>query len=273
MSSNNICVIAATNSTTKNGEVLDYVQLASIAAERVKHFLGLETYLLTNDTNNLKSYPIFKDVIVNEPTKISHRSVAAGKDHIQYSWFNDTRVDAFKITKGLADKVLMIDADYMVNSDLLKDWVETDYPFKMFDRAIDVSKQNEFKQYFPTNDVTQRWATAMCWNNSKEAEVIFETARMVRDNYDFYASMFLMLKGLYRNDLAFSVACHLHNIPVKEEMLLWNSPPSAYIRSTKDYWIVEFEKYVIRWWFDIHVLNKQYAMDPELMNQLRLKNV
>ena len=273
MSSNNICVIAATNSTTKNGEVLDYVQLASIAAERVKHFLGLDTYLITSDSSNLKSYSIFKDVIVTAPTRVSHRSVVAGEDRIQYSWFNDTRIDAFKLTKGLANKVLMIDADYMVASDLLKDWVETDYPFTMFDQAFDISRRGEFKKYFPSNDIAQRWATAMCWNDSEEAETVFETARMVRDNYEFYATMFFMLTGLYRNDLAFSIACHLHNISVNDNINLWNLPVTAQIRSTNDRWIVDLEKTVISWWFDVHVLNKRYAIDSHLMNQLRLKNV
>lgn len=277
MSSNKaICVIAASNSYTLDGKLIDYIQLASIAAERVKFFLNLDTYLITEDIESAKEYKsFFADILINSPKKISKRTMLSNDELIQYNWKNDSRIEVFNLTKHLADKILMIDADYMIASDQLKVWLNTDYPFILFDTAIDAAGSGVYNnKYFPSNDITQCWATAMCWTTSYEAEIIFDTAKMVRDNYEFYATMLCMPKGVYRNDLAFSVACHLHNIPLNKNQKLWNLIPTArleYFDKIKQ-WLIYSNNKVVRWNHDIHILNKQYAIDKTLMDNLRLRH-
>jgi hypothetical protein len=276
MSLNKICVIAANNSTTSEGKLIDYVQLASIAAERVKYYLGLDTYILTDNESQAKKYSNFAGILTHIPTTISNRSMIAGQDIIQYNWINDARIDAYKLTKDIAKKVLMIDADYMVASDQLSLWLKVDSPFLIFNKALDISGAGVYdSQYFPSNDITQRWATAISWNNCLEAEAIFETAKMVRDNYDFYAVMLGMPKKPFRNDLAFSVACHLHNVSTFEYPQLYNLLPNGVVEynvKSKE-WIVVVNDKCLRWYNDIHILNKNYAIDYSMMNQLRLRNV
>jgi hypothetical protein len=277
MSSNDkICIISANNSLTSTGETLDYMQLASIAANRVRYYLGLSTYLITSDIEISKKYSNFAGVIEYIPQKISKRSVIAGKEIIQYEWFNDSRIDVFHLTKNIASKVLMIDADYMIASDQLGVWLNNDYPFTMFNVANDIINSNIYAaKYFPSNDIPQRWATAICWDNSAEAEIIFKTAKMVRDNYEFYAAMLGMPKTPFRNDVAFSVACHLHNIPYSNYQQLWNLPPAGkiYNNRNKNSWVACFNNECLLWDNDIHILNKEYAINLELMNELRLTNV
>lgn len=271
-----ICVIAANNSYTNDNKLVDYLQLASIAAERVKYYLGLSTYLITDDINAAKEYTIFADYIESNPTTINKRNVIAGDSTIQYSWKNDARIDAFKLTKGLANKVLMIDADYMVASDQLSVCLKNDSHFWLFSNALDITGSGIYaKKYFPSNDIPQRWATAMCWDHSIEAEVVFETAKMVRNNYEFYALMLGMPKAPFRNDVAFSVAAHLHNIPTSYNPRLWNLPPAGvlYYNDNVAQWVVGFGEKCFRWNNDIHILNKMYAIDYTLMEQLRLHNV
>lgn len=269
------CVIAANNSQTDTGEILDYIQLASIAADRVKYYLGLSTYLITSDINTAKKYSNFAGIIEHTPVKINKRNMIAGNGTIQYEWFNDARIDAFNLTKDIADKILMIDADYMIASDRLQVWLNNDYPFTIFNIASDITHTGIYNsKYFPSNDINQRWATAMCWNNNAEGEIIFETARMVRDNYEFYAVMLGMPKIPFRNDVAFSIACHLHDIPFFDSQKLWNLPPAGYILySDKHYWLATFGNECVVWKNDIHILNKEYAIKSNLMNQLRLVNV
>jgi hypothetical protein len=115
----------------------------------------------------------------------------------------------------------------------------------------------------------------MCWDYSEEAEVIFKTAEMVRDNYEFYAVMLGMPKSPFRNDVAFSVACHLHNVPVYQYQTLWNLLPAANVKFLKkrEQMLVTVGDKSIMWNFDFHVINKQYAIDTSLMNELRLTNV
>jgi hypothetical protein len=271
-----ICVIAANNSYTGDDRLLDYLQLASIAAERVKYYLGLPTYLITSDVDAAKEYTIFAGYIKGIPTIVNKRNVIAGDSTIQYAWKNDARIDAFNLTKGLANKVLMIDADYMVASDQLSVHLKNDSPFWMFTKALDVTGSGIYlNNYFPSNDIHQRWATAMCWDHSTEAEVIFETAKMVRDNYEFYALMLGMPRAPFRNDVAFSIASHLHNIPLTSTQRLWNLPPAGHVvhKERSNSWLVSFGEKVFTWHNDIHILNKMYAIDSFLMDQLRLKNV
>lgn len=277
MSSNDaICVIAANNSKTADDKNIDYIQLASIAADRVKYYLDLPTYIISADLDEASKYSNFAGILTSTPTKITKRNVMAGNDHIQYDWLNDTRISAFELTKGLADRVLMIDADYMVASAQLRIWVNSDNPFSIFTSVKDLSNRGIYSsKYLPSNDIIQRWATAMCWDHSEEAEAIFETAKMVRDNYDFYAVMFGMPKSLFRNDVAFSVACHLFNVPAYENQQLWNLVPAANIKYSEKMkeWLLLFNDTCVIWNHDVHVLNKQYAIDPALMDQLRLNNV
>lgn len=295
MSSNDkACVIIANNTYTDDNKLVDYKSLANIAAERIKYYLGLKTYLITDDlytveldtnlTFNHTSNFNFAGVIQSKTKSkiVSQRGMIAGNDTIRYPWRNDSRIDAFETTRGLADKILMIDADYMISSDALNAWVNSDVPFTMFDRAHDVRGSNIYSVNFPTNDVRQRWATAMCW--TPEAEPIFETAKMVRDNYEFYALMLGMPTAPFRNDLAFSVAAHLHNVPMIDPLRLYNLPPAGHVfradmkhRSgtpfDEDNWVVYYGEQCFKWYNDIHVLNKEYAINPELMDRLRLKNV
>lgn len=271
-----ICVISASNTKTGDDQIIDYIKLASIAADRVKYFLGIPTYLITDDVKQGETYANFAGVLKDIPTKITKRNVIAGDAVIQYDWLNDARINAFNLTKDLADKVLMIDADYMIASDQLKAWLHNDYPFMIFNHAEDILGTATYSmRYFASNDIPQRWATAICWSNTPEAEGIFETAKMVRENYAFYATMLGLPKTPFRNDLAFSVACHLHNVPCLDYQKLWNLPPSGVIlkKQTTDYWVATFNDKCITWNHDVHVLNKRYAIDDSLMNHLRLTNV
>lgn len=277
MSSNRICVIAANNTYTEEGKFIDYIQLANIAAERAKYYLDLPTFIITEDKSYAKKFKSFAGIIEHNPTKINRRAVLAGNDHITYKWYNDSRIDAFDLTKDIADKILMIDADYMIASDQLSVWLKTDYPFLIFNSAYDITGLGVYKNnYFPSNDIVQRWATAICWTNTEEAQAVFSAAKMVRENYDFYSTMLEFPKSPFRNDLAFSVACHLLNISLNNTIKLFNLIPSCtveYSDKIKE-WLIYYDlDKCMRWNYDLHILNKNYAMDYELMNNLRLQNV
>jgi hypothetical protein len=275
MSLSKICVIAANNSITVDGKEIDYIALASIAAERVKYYLGLDTFILTNDIFAAEKYPIFSKILFAEPTKISQRHVRAGNDLIQYEWKNDLRIDVFQYTYGWADRVLLLDADYMIVSNQLEEWLKIDSHFCIFNKSYNLNSAGmELDDYLPSNDIIQRWATAICYDHSMESKVIFDTAKMVRDNYPFYALMCGMPQHVYRNDLAFSIACHLHNVPTYDNMGLWNLPVNGHVTrlDNSNHWALTIDNETVLWNYDLHIMNKNYAIDTNLMNQLRLNN-
>lgn len=271
------CVIAANNSKTADGQTLDYLALASIAAQRVKHYLDIPVYLLSNETiihNDVMKE--FNGVYKLNPGVVSKRTMVTDNDTIQYNWLNDSRIDVFTLTSKLANKILMIDADYLIASDQLKVWLDNDEPFQMFDRVVDLTGRGTYdRKYFPSNDIVQRWATAMCWDQSKEAKAIFETASMVRDNYEFYALMLGMQPSQFRNDLAFSVACHLHSVPTSSQTLFNLPADSEIVGQTAnkfDWWYFKTNESLALWDNDIHILNKKFAIDPEAMKHLKLNH-
>lgn len=271
---NKLCLIAATNSKTKNNETLDYIDLAVIAAKRVKRYLDIPVFLLTSDTN-VRENEVFDKILIISKSITSNRKMLAGSDHIEYDWHNDLRINAYELTKTYADKILMIDADYMVASDQLNAWLDCDSNFQIFDKVIDVTGRSLYKNYFPSNDILQRWATVMCWQPSDEASIIFKTAQMVRDNYEFYSLMLGMPAKPYRNDLAFSVACHLHNVP-QSSLSLFNLPPDSFLfvkQSYPDAWMIQHQHHVNFWSGDLHVMNKSYAIDFSLRNELNIQDV
>lgn len=275
MSLSKACVIAATNSQTEDGKTIDYIELACIAAERVRYYLGIPVFLLTQDIL-VETPNSFDGMMTAIHPASSLRAMIAGDDTVRYRWHNDARIDAYEATKNLADKILMIDADYMVSSDMLKPWLESDSPFHIFDHARDVTGRESYSSLLPSQDITMRWATAICWQYCDEARAIFDTAKMVRDNYEFYALMLGMPKSPFRNDVAFSVACHLHNVLLTGMPGLANLPPDSelFIKSNEySTWMIQNGNKVNLWSGDLHVLNKSYATDPSRMDELRMRNV
>lgn len=277
MSSNKICVIAANNSITEDNKVIDYIQLASIAAERVKYFLGLPTVIITDDVEEVAKYPVFYGAINQKSITPSKRIMIAGDDTIQYNWYNDSRIDAFELTKHIGKRILMIDADYIIASDQLIHWINADYPFMIFNNVYDITGRKIYDntKYLPSNDIVQRWATAICFDHSEESRLVFDTVRMVKENYTFYSLMTGMPSSPYRNDLAFSIACHLHNIPFNSQTL-YNLPPDATLNllpQNKNQWLAIYGTSGVIWNCDVHILNKMYAIEQLKMNELRLQNV
>lgn len=271
-----ICVIAANNSQTTDGKMIDYIQLANVAASRVKLHLNIPVFLVTSNAGlQASSISNFDSSFTIITSVKSQRRMIAGEESIQYEWYNDMRVDVYDIFRHVAEKILMIDADYMIASDLLKPWLESDAPFQIFDKTVDVTGRDLYNSvYFPSNDIIQRWATAICWTPCDEAKVIFDTARMVRENYEFYSLMLGMPAIPYRNDVAFSVACHLHNVPLSPQRL-FHLPQDSYLFAKSSYpetWMIRNGHLVNLWSGDLHILNKSYAIDPALLEELKIKN-
>jgi len=276
---NNGCVIVANNTVMKDGRLLDYVAMAEVAALGVRKYLKMPVTLLTTDPNARGN---FDSIVVIPARQTSRRAMVSGTDTIVYDWDNDHRIDAFDYSPY--GKTLMIDADYIVMSGLLGTWITMLDPsnsFITFASAIDVTSRGLYQNRFlPDQSISQVWATAMSW--TKEAKPIFEAAKMVRDNYEMYAMLTGMPSAPFRNDVAFSIALHLLEFKtshMKYFFRLTNLPPDSSIVSNiikdgmlpslvlsypNDNQTMAQSRTLKLWSSDIHVLNKNYAYDPEI---------
>lgn len=254
--SNGAAIIAS------NTHGLDYIALAAINAKLIRKHLQIPICLLTPD---LEDHPEF-DVVIKIPDKQgSNRSMLKGTEIITYEWKNDHRIDAYEHTPW--DRTLLVDADYIVSSDMLRPFLFSDQPFILMDSVYDVTGRHSFDhmKYLPNKSLKQAWATVMSFD--KKAKFVFEVANMVRENYAYYAAMFNWPARPFRNDFAFTVAGHLLNLP-RLPIRMPQLPADAFFECDKNGFKIKHGNNVLRWRSDLHVLNKTLAYDPSVLEPL-----
>jgi hypothetical protein len=171
----------------RNNEHIDYVAMARWSAKNIERHLGIETHIIINDSRTDSGLRHFKDV----------GTVA---------WHNTNRMDAYRLSPW--DRTLVLDADYVVASDQLRSVLDSDADFLAHRWAYDVTGCNTFEglNYFGDVGMPMWWATVMVFNKSKQAELIFDTMAMIRDNWTHYKNIYKNNTPTYRNDHALSIA-------------------------------------------------------------------
>jgi len=250
------CIIA------NNTGDLDYIGLAAINAQLIRQHLDIPVCLLTADPGD---HPGFDHVVLLEERPSSKRSMIKGDTHITYVWKNDHRIDA--IDHSPYARTLLLDADYLVLSDLLLPLLDCDQPFMIVDSVHDITGRHAFAgmKRVPDGSIDQRWATVMCFD--KRAGSIFDAAAMVRRDYGYYAAMFDWPVKPFRNDFAFSVAAHLLAVP-KLPFSMPQLPPDCTVQADNNGLKISHAGNVLRWKGDLHVLNKDIALDPSILEPL-----
>jgi hypothetical protein len=126
-------------------------------------------------------------------------------------WHNESRTDAYSLTPW--DQTLVLDADYVVASNQLKVLLDADQDFLAHRWAYDITGLNDFEglNYFGNNRMPMWWATVMMFRRSQQAELIFETMSMIKDNWNHYRHLYKNSLPAYRNDHALSIALGVVN--------------------------------------------------------------
>ena len=171
----------------RNNEHIDYVAMARWSARNIERHLGIPTHIVTDDSRTDSGSRHFAD---------------AGT----VTWHNTNRMDAYRFSPW--DRTLVLDADYVVASDQLRSILDCDADFLAHRWAYDVTVCNTFEglNYFGDVRMPQWWATVMVFNRSQQAELIFDTMAMIRDNWSHYRHIYKNNTSTYRNDHALSIA-------------------------------------------------------------------
>jgi len=127
------------------------------------------------------------------------------------------------------------------------------------------------RKLHPTG-ITMYWATVVYFKKGNFAEQFFKTVKHVRDNRQYYQSVYKWPGNLYRNDYSFSIAAHMlggfkdraipqlplptlyktfdtddvHSAPARNELIFYLEKP----KSLGDFMICKWKG------VDIHVMNK-----------------
>lgn len=241
-----------------------YLDMAAWCAERVRHFLNIPVAVVTNNLA-AKNETVFDHVIYADPLGENSRWFGDIKQHV--TWHNSNRVNAYNLSPW--EQTLVLDADFVVNSDQLKLVLDSSQEFMCFRSAYDLARPNEeFLNTFGTYQFPMYWATVMMFRRSNTAQYIFDTMQLIRENWKHYRDLYHIAQPTYRNDYALSIALGIMSgQTLKVDAIPW-SMPSVVPESTvtcfdNNYFVIDYQdaqgkhKQVSFYGVDFHAMGKR----------------
>lgn len=186
-----------------NNSQTDYYHLASVCAKKIKKHLNIPVTLLT-DSNTLSGKTFndsFDNIVEINSQKDNERKLFS---HLQ-GFYNDTRCQAYDHTPY--ETTLLLDVDYIVNSNTLKHFLQADQSFMMAEGIINFGNAED--ALVSPKSIKMKWATTIIFKKDKIAKAIFDQVKHIRNNYNFYVDMYGINSNNFRNDIAFSIAEHI----------------------------------------------------------------
>jgi len=185
-----------------NNTKLNYFKQANWVADRVKQFLNLPTTIVTDE----KSLGTKHNIIIKKPESLCKRNFDTSIDNFTADWFNASRFQAYNISPY--EETIVIDSDYIVNSDQLNLLFHSPYDFLCHRHVYDVANNNNLvdDQIFGDTHFPHYWATVIFFRKAEFAKIIFNLIEMVKDNFEFYGKLYKFRTDLFRNDYAVSIA-------------------------------------------------------------------
>lgn len=255
-----------------NSVEYDYYKMAEFTAKRVNHFLNLPVTLIT-DKNSLKSKSRYKfDKVItvdSDPTNTFQGRV----------WLNKGRYRCFELTPY--DETLLLDVDYVVNSDRLLKTFDVMDDFCCHETISFLMNEYDKTEKFNNElSISTLWATVIAFKKTNRVKQIFECLQMIQENYQHYGNIHKFSLDSYRNDYGLTLAHRIANghSYVKSDIIPWNLihiGPKTYVykndnsKFNTEYTIV-FDKwmkgklkkeYITIKDMDFHVINKDIFLE------------
>lgn len=238
-----------------------YVKMANYCAAKIRQHLNLPVTVVTSGKVDSK---LFDKVILTTENKHQQRSVVGKVEQ----WRNFNRYQAYELSPY--DETILLDTDYICNSDQLLKLFELDQEFLCHRerRYLGSHYETVSEKYAKNHDMY--WATVVYFKRSPTVEAIFNMIGRIQNNYSHYSRIYGFRPTPYRNDYALSIALNTvygHCIPSSIEIpwRLVNVEFDTEIELLENQWTILFEKYVDsstrRYRVttinqDLHILNK-----------------
>lgn len=198
-----------------NSPKYNYYDMAVATAKRINHFLNLPVTIVTNAESVPASttYTFDKTIIIE-----------ADKNNIREHqiWINKGRFQAYELSPY--DETILLDTDYMVNSNKLLKTFELYEDFCCHDTTSFLMQPGVPQEVLSAYSFKTLWATVVTFKKSNKAKHIFECLEMVQKNYDHYCDLHSFVGGVYRNDYALTLALRIANghSDNKRDIIPWN---------------------------------------------------
>lgn len=198
-----------------NSPKYNYYSMAEYTAKRINHFLDLPVTIVTDKASvpSKVEYTFDKTLLV-EPDKNNIREYTV--------WINKGRYQAFDLSPY--DETIVLDTDYMVNSNKLLKTFDTYTDFCCHDTTTFLMNHKAPQEVLSAYSFKTLWATVMTFKKTKRAKQIFECLEMVQKNYDHYANIHSFISNVYRNDYALTLALRIANghLLQDDDIIPWN---------------------------------------------------
>jgi hypothetical protein len=262
----------------QNNSSIDYVKLAIFAATRIKTFLNIPVSIITDSADwMLKSYPkeskIFDQIIKIE--NVSAHNQKRFNDGTLSSkfleWKNLSRNLVYDLTPY--DKTLVIDSDYIINSSILTSALNSDHSFQIYKDCFSLSSWRGTTEFTRINQysIPFYWATTFVFEKTIEVKYFFTVVEYIKNNWQYFRTLYSIEVPTFRNDFAFSIAIHLMNSKTSG-MFAQELPGKMFYISDRDLlisldnvkmkFLIEKENYLGEYTAasmhntDVHVMNK-----------------
>lgn len=243
----------------------NYFKHACWIADRIEKYCGHETTIITDHASmgdELPDHMIkFADAegfsSRNFDYKNREKSAVA-------AWFNGNRYQAFDMSPY--DETIVIDSDYIVNSDQLNLLFESPYSFLTHRSVLDVCDKKSFEGHWTFGDIQfpHYWATVLFFRKDKKAKRIFDLITMIKENYKYYAQLLKFPPRPYRNDHAVSIAQAIaagHNLDAVPTI------PWELVTAPMDAWVYQTDETEFEFIYEKYTRNKVRPMRTKIKGQ------
>jgi hypothetical protein len=258
-----------------NSPKFDYYKMAEYAAKRINHFLDLPVTIVTDEESVSSSTGYSFDNVITIKPDLSNK-----RDGVP--WINKGRCQAYELSPY--EETLLLDVDYVVNSDRLLKTFDVSVDFCCHDTTAYFMQPKLSQEVLSTYSLKTLWATVVAFRKTKRARQIFECLEMVQNNYAHYANIHSFISAVYRNDYALTLALRITNghTYLPGDIIPWNllhvGKNTHIYPSTTDQYNTEYtvifdnwqrgkikKEYVVVKDIDFHIMNKENFM--ELINE------
>lgn len=198
-----------------NNEKFNYYDMAVATAKRINHFLGLPVTLVTDLASSPRYNDPAFDCVILSPADTSNV-----RDHA--TWINKGRYRAYQLSPY--DETILLDTDYMVNSNRLLKTFDFYDDFCCHDATSFLMHPGVPQEVLSAYSFQTLWATVVTFRKTPRAKQIFECLEMVQNNYNHYANIHSFIGGIFRNDYALTLALRIVNghTDNKQDTIPWN---------------------------------------------------
>lgn len=207
-------IIILANNTSE----FDYSSIAGICSDFIRGNLtqfdeiAIMTDTSTYNSNKSEIDSKFDRVIITPESSIIN--VRIFKDttsrSLKSEWKNLSRSSVYELSPY--DETLVVDCDYFVMSNTLDQVWGSKSEFMINSSFVDLAgRMDERVIYVDEFTIPMYWATVFYFRKSDYCDNLFTLISHIKNHYQYYCFLYNCQSGMFRNDYVFSIALHILN--------------------------------------------------------------